>query len=125
MPDGYTTITTAQLSQTLDSGPPENDARDEGYALVNVLPQEQFQSEHIPGSINIPKEQIGRFEDRFGKDKKIVVYCASPECPASSEAANSLAERGFRHLYDYEAGLSAWREAGNPIEGTRSSTGTD
>jgi rhodanese-related sulfurtransferase len=119
MKESYTTLTRGQLETTLNAGPPENGKRDEGYALVNVLAREQYEREHIPGSINIPREQLDEFDRHFDKEKKIVVYCASEECPASNQAAQALSERGFRHVYDYEGGMSDWREAGNPVETAR------
>jgi rhodanese-related sulfurtransferase len=117
MVHGYTPLTRGQLETALNAGPPENDKRNEGYALVNVLGEDQFQREHIPGSINIPGEQLDEFERRFDKEKKIVVYCASPDCSASNQAAKALSESGFEHVYDYEGGMSDWREAGRPVEG--------
>jgi rhodanese-related sulfurtransferase len=56
-------------------------------------------------------------EDDFDREKKIVVYGASPDCSASQEAAETLTRNGFQHVYDYEGGMSDWREAGNPVEG--------
>ena len=117
MAERYTTLTRGQLETTLNAGPPENDRREEGYALVNVLGHQQYQQEHIPDSINIQGEQLDEFERHFDKEKKIVVYCASSECQASSQTARALKERGFQHVYDYEGGMSDWREAGNPVEG--------
>lgn len=116
MSDSPTTLGTSQLATTLEAGPPDNEARSEGYALVDVLDPEAYAREHIPGSINIPKDDLRAFERRFDPEKKIVVYCASAECPASREAARGLVERGFRHVYDFEGGLRAWKEAGCEVE---------
>ena len=118
MARNYTKLTRDVLEQTLEAGPPATEQPDEGYVLVNVLDEEQFEQEHIPGSINIPRGQIDAFEERFGKQKKIIVYCASRECPASNQAAEELADRGFQHVYDYEAGMRGWKEAGNRVEGS-------
>jgi rhodanese-related sulfurtransferase len=116
MAEGYTTLTRGQLETTLNAGPPENEKPNEGYALVNVLGRDQYHREHIPGSINIPGEQLDEFEKRFDKEKKIVVYCGSPECSASSRAAKALSESGFEHVFDYEGGMSDWTKAGNPAD---------
>ena len=86
---------------------------------MNVLDPEQFRDQHIPHSINIPSGRLDEFARRFEKDKKIVVYCASAECPASEEVAHALVERGFAHVYDFDGGLDDWRAASNPIEGRR------
>jgi rhodanese-related sulfurtransferase len=114
----YITLTRGQLQTALGAGPPENHKRDEGYALVNVLDREEFQREHIPGSISIPRQQLDEFEKHFDREKKIIVYCASPDCSASNEAAEALARRGFRHVFDYAGGMRDWKQAGNPVEGT-------
>ena len=116
---GFSTITLDELERRLATTPPDNENRSVGYALVNVLKAEAFEDEHIPNSINIPAGEEDRFEQRFNKDKNIVVYCASPSCDASPKAARALADRGFRHVYDYEAGMSEWKNAGNEIAGGR------
>jgi rhodanese-related sulfurtransferase len=118
MKDAYTPLSSSQLRQTLEAGAPENDARSEGYTLVNVLPPGDFEREHIPGSINIPKERVEEFDERFDPDKKIVVYCGSHDCPASSEAAETLVRKGYEHVFDYEGGTQEWKRAGERLEGT-------
>lgn len=91
--------------------------------VVNVLPAKSFAEEHIPGSTSVPVESedfASRVEDQVGgKDAKVVVYCASASCDASPRAARALEEAGFRHVYDYEGGVQAWRNAGLPLEGSR------
>ncbi|MGQ0593864.1 MAG: rhodanese-like domain-containing protein [Gammaproteobacteria bacterium] len=44
---------------------------------------------HIPGSINMPHDTEHLFERRFAKDKEIIVYCASPDCPRGSRRGES------------------------------------
>lgn len=122
MADRHDTLSRDELEQMLRESRPENAARRQGYALVHVLAPESFEKARIPGSINIPKERIEEFERRFDKEKKIVVYCASPECPGSRQAAEALAQRGFQRVYEYEGGVSDWQEAGHNVEGTASST---
>jgi len=115
MAQTFTTISRKQLEQKLNANPPTNDKSQQGYALVNVLPQDMFEAEHIPQSINIPVGHEALFEQSFAKDKEIIVYCASPSCDASPKAAQALAERGFTQVMDYEGGMSDWKEAGNPV----------
>lgn len=110
------TINYAELASRLADSRPDNSDRSRGYALVNVLKPEAFKNEHIPASINIPKGDEQTFEDRFSKDKEIIVYCASPTCDASVTVAKRLAEMGFEDVYDYEAGLSDWKQSGGAIE---------
>lgn len=117
----FRTIDRDGLARRLERQRPDNGDRSQGYALVNVLGEEQFQQEHIPGSSNIPQGQEEAFEKRYAKDKEIVVYCASSECDASEKAAEELARRGFQRVVDYSAGLSDWRSAGGRVVGQETS----
>ena len=95
-----------RLSSTHSAHGLNNEDRHRGFALVNVLGEGAFAMAHIPGSINIPHGNEDVFERRFAKDKEIIVYCPSPDCPASDKVAAVLVTRGFRRVYDYAGGLS-------------------
>lgn len=91
------------------------------FLLINVLPEEHFQREHIPGSVNVPVD-----EDRFlkrvehlVKDRgtEVVVYCSDHSCKASSRAAEQLEEADFRNVSELAGGMREWEEAGLPVEG--------
>jgi rhodanese-related sulfurtransferase len=48
----------------------------EGAPLIEVLPQEEYQAEHLPGAINIPLKQLDRrTAARLDSDRPVVVYC--------------------------------------------------
>jgi len=49
---------------------------DAGAQLVEVLPQDEYREEHLPGAINIPLKKLdaGTTAD-LDKRKAIVVYC--------------------------------------------------
>lgn len=111
----YETISSGQLDRRMTEESPNNTDPKEGFALVNVLAPRAFEEEHIPNSINIPGDELERFEERFDKDKEIVVYCASTECDASPKAAEELSRRGFGRVQDYEAGLRDWKESGHAV----------
>lgn len=88
----------------------------EKFHLVHVLPHEYFVKEHIPGSINLPVSEIEHLAYTvLTRNEMIVVYCGSRECQASPEAAKKLDEMGFEHVFDYETGMSEWKEAGLPV----------
>lgn len=115
--DAYVKITRETLRIRLEVEKPDNEDSYQGFALVNVLSPGAFEQEHIPGSINIPKGSEAEFEERFATHKEIVVYCGSTDCDVSSQVARELVERGFTNVYDYEAGMRGWKEAGNDYEG--------
>lgn len=94
--------------------------RYEDLAVVNVLDKAAYLERHIPGSANIPVGE-SPFASRVeklagGKDKPVVVYCASGTCDASPKAAKKLDQAGFEQVYDYEGGMEAWSKAGKEIE---------
>lgn len=111
-------ISRQELQRRIEREGANNEDMQKGFALVNVLDKEEFSKEHIPNSINIPHGREVEFERRFDRTKEIVVYCASAQCPASSEAAEELRKRGFANVYAYEGGMADWRSAGNRIEGS-------
>jgi rhodanese-related sulfurtransferase len=92
----------------------EAQAAAEPFVLVNVLPAEKFEETEIPGAINIPLDDP-HFTSLVadvagGKDGSVVTYCASEDCPASTNAAKKLEEAGFTDVFDYKAGAKGWSE---------------
>jgi len=94
--------------------------RNRDFVFLNVLPEENYREEHIPGSENIPYNddnlEVKTLEKAGSKDQTIVVYCAHSECDASPKAAKRLEEAGFENIHDYEGGMKDWKEAGYPVE---------
>lgn len=91
-----------------------NEIDNEDFVLINVLPREAFNKQHIRTSINIPMASddfVDRVESVAGsKDRKVVVYCANFDCDASPKAAKKLEQAGFSKVYDYEGGTEDWFE---------------
>jgi len=47
-----------------------------GVALVEVLPAEEYEAEHLPGAINIPLQQLDRQTTAvLQQDQPVIVYC--------------------------------------------------
>jgi len=104
------TINAKQLEQIMTDSAPDYSSRSEGYILVNTLPKNYFEKEHIAQSINVPDEQLKDLKQHFDTDKQIIVYCASTDCDSSLKAAKKLQEMGFRHTTDFEGGLDEWKQ---------------
>lgn len=85
-----------------------------GPTLVNTLGADVFEKTKIPGAINIPLESsdfVARVEQAAGgKDKPVVVYCASRLCNSSEKAGNILEAAGFTAVSRYTDGAAAWRK---------------
>jgi rhodanese-related sulfurtransferase len=47
-----------------------------GAQLVEVLPKEEYEEEHLPGAINIPLRNLDKeARERLDPQRPVVVYC--------------------------------------------------
>lgn len=104
-----TTITLAELTQELDRG-----TIDEFW---NVLTDDYFSGEFIPGSRRVALDRVGREVAATGlpRDTRIVVYCAGPLCPQSNQAVEKLHAYGYTNVRAYHGGLQEWAESGRDV----------
>ncbi|MAE73877.1 MAG: hypothetical protein CL675_07255 [Bdellovibrionaceae bacterium] len=84
--------------------------------LLDVRQPDEFKEFRIPGSRNIPHDQILQFADELKEYDKIYVYCRSgnrsqiaTQMLASVDAANNV------FLVD-DVGMNYWRDQGYEIE---------
>ena len=106
----YATITADALVSDLAAG--------RVAELWNVLAEDYFKGEMIPGSRRLPVDQVGREVITGGlpKDTPIVTYCSGPSCPNSGQAAAKLVTLGFTNVRAFEGGVEEWKASGRPIE---------
>ena len=104
------TISTAELDERL--------RENRNLQFWNVLTDEYFHGEMIPGSRRVPLDQVGReaHETDLAKDAEVVVYCAGPKCPQSGYAAQKLGALGYTNVRAYEGGLEEWKGLGRAVE---------
>lgn len=81
--------------------------------VIDVRAPEEFAEEHMPGSIDVPLEQLGQRSSELPEAPQLVLICASGR--RSAEGADLLVSRGITAV-SVEGGLQAWKEAGHPIE---------
>ena len=100
------TIETNELKALLD--------KNEHVLLVNTLAAESFEKTRIPRAVNIPLDDsdfVTRVEkEAGGKEKPVIVYCASRQCNSSEKAAEKLENAGFTQILDCAGGFKAWQE---------------
>ena len=49
---------------------------EEGAQLVDVLPRDEYEDEHLPRAINIPLKELDRETTvRLRRDAPVIVYC--------------------------------------------------
>ena len=95
----YVNITAEEAKQIMDS--------EEGYIILDVRTQEEYDQGHIPGAIVISHEEITeKAEDVLtDKDQLILVYCRSGR--RSKIAAEDLVELGYTNIKEF-GGIIDW-----------------
>jgi rhodanese-related sulfurtransferase len=88
----------------------------EKYFLIDVrVGANEIKKEKIPGSVEIPLNQLVDRMDEIPRNKTIVLYCWDTWCTLAAKAAIPLLENGYdaKELY---GGLAAWKKIGFEIE---------
>ena len=95
----YMNITAEEARQIMDS--------EEGYVILDVRTQEEYDQGHIPGAILIPNTEIeARGEQELpDKDQLILVYCRSGR--RSKLAAERLVQLGYTNIKEF-GGILDW-----------------
>ena len=95
----YMNITAEEAKRIMDS--------EEGYIILDVRTQEEYDEGHIPGAIVISHEEIEeKAEDVLtDKDQLILVYCRSGR--RSKLAAEALVELGYTNIKEF-GGIIDW-----------------
>ena len=95
----YVNITAEEAKQIMDG--------EEGYIILDVREQDEYDAGHIPGAILIPYTQIKEKANEMltDKDQLILVYCRSGR--RSKIAAETLVELGYTNIKEF-GGIIDW-----------------
>ena len=95
----YVNITAEEAKEIIDS--------EEGYIILDVRTQEEYDQGHIPGAIVISHEEITEKAEDVLTDKEqlILVYCRSGR--RSKIAAEALVELGYTNIKEF-GGIIDW-----------------
>ena len=95
----YVNITAEEAKQIMDS--------EEGYIILDVRTQEEYDEGHIPGATQISHEEIAEKAEEVltDKDQLILVYCRSGR--RSKLAAEALVELGYTNIKEF-GGIIDW-----------------
>ena len=95
----YMNITAEEAKQIMDT--------EEGYIILDVREQDEYDAGHIPGAIVISHEEIAEKAEKVltDKDQLILVYCRSGR--RSKIAAEALAELGYTNIKEF-GGIIDW-----------------
>ena len=95
----YLNITAEEAKEIMDT--------EEGYIILDVRTQDEFDESRIPSAILIPHDEITeKAEDLLtDKDQLILVYCRSGR--RSKLAAEALVELGYTNIKEF-GGIIDW-----------------
>lgn len=82
--------------------------------VVDVRAAEDYAEGHIPGAVNLPKDQW-RSLTGLRKDKINVLYCYSQVCHLAATAAVQFAEQGYP-MMELDGGWRWWKDDGFDVE---------
>ena len=82
--------------------------------VVDVRAAEDYADGHIPGAVNLPKDQWSSMKG-LRKDKTNVLYCYSQVCHLAATAAVEFANKGFP-VMELEGGWRWWKDDGFEVE---------
>lgn len=95
----YVNITPEEAKTIMDS--------EEGYVVLDVRTQEEYDEKHIPGAVLLPNTEIeAKAEDMLtDKAQLILVYCRSGR--RSKQAAEALVKLGYTNVKEF-GGIIDW-----------------
>jgi len=88
----------------------------QGAFFLDVRTQEEWDQVHIANSTRIPLDELQNRLSEIPNDRDIVVVCLSGH--RSLEGVTILRKAGFSRATCMTDGLTAWKAAGYPLEGS-------
>jgi len=86
--------------------------RGEEITMIDVRTPEEYNDEHIPGSILIPLNTIPGLKE-FPYQGRVVLYCTAGV--RSNRARKILEGKGVKGVIDLEGGIEAWKKVGGKV----------
>ncbi len=83
-------------------------------AVIDVRAAEDFEKEHIPGSINLPQTDWSTFKG-LRRDGLNVLVCYSHVCHLAATAAVRFAGEGYS-VMELDGGFEGWKENDLDVE---------
>ncbi|CAN5184962.1 hypothetical protein BH23BAC2_BH23BAC2_01500 [soil metagenome] len=89
-----------------------------GLAIIDARKPDTSDGVTIPGSKNIPYDELFGRMDELDENNPSIFFCNGPQCPQSSTAIKNLLDAGYpadRILY-YRGGMHDWITLGLPVQ---------
>jgi len=118
---GYKIVSTQELKGWID--------QKKDMLIVDTMPYEDsYKKQHIPGAVQFefPKEEVTTLDQKTkaafekllapNKNRLIVIYCGFTRCGRSHNGAMWAVKLGYKNVYRYPGGITAWTEAGYAVK---------
>ena len=90
--------------------------RGDRFHFIDIREDHEFAKDHARGARHLGKGIIERDIESVAPDKQapVVLYCGGGY--RSALVADALQHMGYENVISMDGGISAWREAGYPLE---------
>lgn len=106
--DGARAVSLSELQEAM--------AADEQLTLIDVRPEREFASGHVPGAVNVPLTHLAERLDALPRDTLVVAYCRGRYCVMAASAVHQLRAAGFP-ASRLEIGYPDWLTASGTVPG--------
>lgn len=86
---------------------------DQGAVIVDVRPNAEFATGHLPNAKNIPADDVSKRAGELPAGKPVIVVCANGN--RAGKAATALRTAGRQDVFCLEGGVAGWLQAGLPL----------
>jgi len=111
VPEGVSYLSLAEASGFL--GQP-------GVLFLDGRPPEAFQEGHLPGAVNLPVDEVGRYhgalEQRMRAAALLICYCDALNCDEGSRLTRQVVALGYPNVALMFEGWEGWQRAELPGE---------
>ncbi len=90
---------------------------DGGFVVLDVREKDAFDAGHVPGALHLPRGQLELRVNSMLCDPTVKIVTCCEFGKISTLAAATLRDLGFVRSSALDGGMTAWREAGYPLEG--------
>jgi molybdopterin/thiamine biosynthesis adenylyltransferase/rhodanese-related sulfurtransferase len=117
----YRELLTQLRGEIEEVSPPDAAALD-GATFVDVRERDEWDVEHIPGAVYIPRSRLESRIEGIVADRSapVVLYCESGN--RSLFAAKALRELGYEDARNMTGGIVEWKRRGLPVEASQGLT---
>jgi rhodanese-related sulfurtransferase len=97
--------------------------RNEKIIPIDARKSFAFESEHIPGAINLPHREMSEETTKhLSREVIYVTYCDGIGCNASTKGALNMTRLGFK-VRELIGGIEWWKKDGYATSGIKSNSG--